>query len=139
LKNGVAYHGRRTVNFKRSKFFVAKSDMPKDMCVFMQQEKSRGHPILIIRQDNAGKNKKLVMLAHSQEWKLETNFENTAHKTPQQNSYAELAFTVIALKTRVMMNAAQIPKSERFKLWSQAATAVTALDNLIPVTWIGIT
>ena len=43
-----------TVNFKRSKFFMAKSNMPKDMCVFMQQEKSRGHTILIIRQDNAG-------------------------------------------------------------------------------------
>ncbi len=26
-----------TVNFKRSKFFMAKSNMPKDMCVFMQQ------------------------------------------------------------------------------------------------------
>ena len=56
-----------TVNFKRSKFFMTKCDMPKDMCTFMQQEKSRGHPILIIRQDNAGKNKKLVTLAHSQE------------------------------------------------------------------------
>jgi hypothetical protein len=37
------------------------------------------------------------------------------------------------------MNAAQIPKSERFKLWSEAATTVTALDNLIPVTWNGKT
>jgi len=100
-----------TVNFKRSKFFMAKSDMPKDMCTFMQQEKSCGHPILIIRQDNASKNKKLVTLAHSKEWKLETIFENTACKTPQQNSYVELAFTVIALKTRAVMNAAQIPKS----------------------------
>jgi hypothetical protein len=93
-----------TVNFKRSKFFTAKSDMPKDMYAFMQQEKSRGHPISIIRQDNASKNKKLVTLAHSQEWKLETIFENTARKTPQQNSCAELAFTVIASKTRAVMN-----------------------------------
>jgi hypothetical protein len=37
-----------TVNFKRSKFFMAKSDMPKDMCIFMQQEMSRGHKISII-------------------------------------------------------------------------------------------
>jgi hypothetical protein len=66
-------------------------------------------------------------------------FENTAPKTPQQNSYAELAFTVIASKTRVVMNVAQIPKSEHFKLWSEAATTVTALDNLIHVTWNGIT
>jgi hypothetical protein len=37
-----------TVDFKRSKFFMAKSDMPKDMCIFMQQEMSRGHKISII-------------------------------------------------------------------------------------------
>ena len=61
---------KETVNSKRSKFLVAKSDMPKDMCEFMQQKKTCGHPILIIRQDNAGKNKKLVTLAHSKEWKL---------------------------------------------------------------------
>ena len=58
---------KETVNFKRSKFFMAKSDMPKDMCALMQQEKPRGHPISIIRQDNDGKNKKLVTLAHAQE------------------------------------------------------------------------
>ena len=46
---------------------------------------------------------------------------------------------IIASKTRAVMNAAQIPKSERFKLWSEAATTVTALDNLIPVTWNGVT
>jgi hypothetical protein len=63
-----------TVNFKRSKLFVAKSNMPKNMCIFMQQEKTLGHPISIIRQDNTGENKKLVTLAHSKEWKLETIF-----------------------------------------------------------------
>jgi hypothetical protein len=63
---------KETVNFKRSRFFVAKSNMPKDMCTFMQPEKSRRHPISIIRQDNAGENKKLVTLAQSQDWKLET-------------------------------------------------------------------
>jgi hypothetical protein len=51
----------------------------------------------------------------------------------------ELAFTVIAAKIRAVMNAAQIPKSKRFKLWSETATTVTALDNLIPVTWKGET
>jgi hypothetical protein len=58
---------KETVNFKQSTFFVYKSNMPKNMCAFMQQEKSCGHPIEIIRQDNASKNKKLVTLAHSQD------------------------------------------------------------------------
>jgi hypothetical protein len=38
-----------------------------------------------------------------------------------------------------MMNATQIPKSNCFKLWSEATTTVTALDNLIPVSWNGET
>jgi hypothetical protein len=46
---------------------------------------------------------------------------------------------VIAAKTRAVMNAARILKSERFKMWSEAATTVTALDNLIPMTFNGVT
>jgi hypothetical protein len=46
---------------------------------------------------------------------------------------------VIESKTRAVLNAMQKPKNERFKLWSEAAKIVTALDNLIPVTWNGIT
>jgi hypothetical protein len=70
---------------------MVKSDMPKNMCIFMQQEMSRGQAISIIRQDNAGEYKKLVTLAHSQEWKLATTFENTTRKTPQQNSQRMLS------------------------------------------------
>ncbi len=64
----------------------------------------REHPILIICQDNAGENKKLIALAHSKEWKLNTAFENTAQKPPQQNSKAETGFTVIAAKARAMLS-----------------------------------
>jgi hypothetical protein len=75
-----------TVNFKMSKFFVSKSEMSNYMCEVMESEKVQGHPIAIIRQDNAGENKKLVTQANSKDWKHETIFENTACKTPQQNS-----------------------------------------------------
>ena len=46
---------------------------------------------------------------------------------------------MIAAKTQAIMNAAQIPKGKQFKLWSETATTVTALDNLIPVTRNGKT
>jgi hypothetical protein len=59
--------------------------MPKYMCEYMEKEKVQGHPIDIIRQDNAGKNKKLVTLAHMKNWKNKTIFENTASKTCMQN------------------------------------------------------
>jgi hypothetical protein len=99
-----------TVIFKTSKFFVSKSKMPTYMWEFMESEKVRGHSIAIIRQDNAGENKKLLTLAHSKDWRHEAIFKNTARKTPQQNSYAELAFTVLAAKVRAMLSAAQVPK-----------------------------
>ncbi len=63
----------------------------------MHSEMKRGHPILIICQDNAGENKKLIAMAHSKEWKLNTAFENTARKTPQQNSKEETGFTVVCV------------------------------------------
>jgi hypothetical protein len=89
---------KETVNFKTSKFFMSKSEMPKYMCKYMESEKVQGHLIAIIRQDNAGKNKKLVTLAHVKDWKHNSIFKNMARKTPQQNSYAESAFAVLAAK-----------------------------------------
>jgi hypothetical protein len=69
------------------------------------------------------------------DWKHDTIFENTACKTPQQNSYAELAFMVLAAKARALLNAAQVPKDEHHKLWGETVMAAIALDNLISVTW----
>ncbi len=94
---------------------------------------------MIIRQDNAGKTKSWSLLHIRKIGSLIQFLRTLLCKTPQQNSYAELAFTVIAAKTRAVMNAAQIPKSEHFKLWSEAAMTVAALNNLIPVTWKGET
>jgi hypothetical protein len=123
------------VNFKASKFFVSKRKMPKYMCEYMESEKVQGHPIAIIGQDKADENKKLVTLAHLKDWKHETIFENTAHKTPQQNSYTELAFTVLATKARAMLSAAQVPKDECHKLLGETVMTATVLDSLIPVAW----
>ena len=63
---------------------------------------------------------------HSKDWKHKTVFENTVCKTLQQNSYAELAFMVIAAKPRVVMNAVQIPKDEHLKMCSETVKTVAA-------------
>jgi hypothetical protein len=85
------------------------------VCIHATKKGAR-HPIEIIQQDNAGKNKKLITLVHSKDWKHEPFLRTLVVKTPQQNSYAELALTVIAAKARAVMNTAQIPKDKRFKL-----------------------
>jgi hypothetical protein len=113
--------------------------MPKYMCEYMESEKVQRHPIAIIRQNNAGENKKLVTLAHSKDWKHETIFENMASKTPQQNLYAELAFMVLAVKARAMLSAAQVPKEECYKLWVETVVIAIALNSLIPAMWNGET
>jgi hypothetical protein len=110
---------KESVNFKTSKFFMSKSKMPKYRCEYMESEKVQGHPIAAIRQDNAGKNKKLVILVHLKDWKHETTFKNMARKTTQQILYAGLAFMVLVAKTRAMLGAAQVPKEERYKLWGK--------------------
>jgi hypothetical protein len=83
--------------------------------------------------------KKPITLAHSKEWKLDTSFENTTRKTPQQNLKAEAGFTVIAAKARAMLSAAQVPREERHKMWGEVAKTATSLDNLIAVTINGET
>jgi hypothetical protein len=66
---------------------------------------------------------------------LETDFflKLTARNTPQQNSKAEMAFTVIAAQARSMPIAVQIPDKERFKLWPEVVMTATFLNNLVPV------
>ncbi len=102
--------------FKRSTYHKTKGGIVQDMCERMHSEAARGHPILILRQDNAKENLVLIKMAKSQAWKLTFKEELKARKTPQQNSKTETAFTVTAAQARSMMNAAQLSDKDRFKL-----------------------
>jgi hypothetical protein len=102
--------------FKRSTFHETKGGIVQDMCEHMHSKAARGCPILILRQDNAKENLALIKMAKSQAWKLTFKEELTARKTPQQNSKAETAFTVIAAQARSMRNAAQLSEKDKFKL-----------------------
>jgi hypothetical protein len=62
-----------------------------------------------------------------------------ARNTPQQNSKADTAFTVIAAQARSMLISAQIPDGEQFKLWPEVSVTATFLNNLVPVTVNGET
>jgi hypothetical protein len=125
--------------FKRSAFFETKDGTIGYTCNLMHSEAERGHPIRVLRQDNAGENVKLVKIAKGKDWKLGFIVEYTARKNPQQNSHAETSFTIIAAQARCMLIAAQVPNIERFKLWPEAAKTATHLNNLMPVTIDGVT
>ena len=108
--------------------------MIEPMCERLQGQKEKGRAVKIIRQDNAGDNKKLQKRCSSADWKLDTDFEYTAKETPQQNSLAETAFTTIAARSRAALNAANVPMKERYRLFAEAANTATKLDWLQGVT-----
>ncbi len=103
------------------------------MCEYMHGEKECGYPIKILHQDNAKENIGMIKIAKGKDWKLTFLVELTARNTPQQNSKAEMAFTVIAAQARSMLIAAQFPDKERFKLWPEVVMTATFLNNLVPV------
>jgi hypothetical protein len=75
----------------------------------------------------------LIKAAKGKDWKLTIAVELTARNTPQQNSKAETAFTVIVAQARSMLIAAQVPDLQRFKLWPEVVMTATFLNNLVPV------
>jgi hypothetical protein len=125
--------------FKHSAFFETKDGMIDYTCNLMHSKAERGHPIQVLRQDNAGENVKLVKTAKGKDWKLDFIVEYRACKTPQQNSHVETLFTTIAAQTRCMLIAAQVPNIEQFKLWPEAAKTATHLNILMLVTIDGVT
>jgi hypothetical protein len=103
------------------------------MCKYMHSKKEQGYPNQILRQDNVKENLALIKVAKGKNWKLTIAVEFTARNTPQQNSKAKTAFTLIAAQAKSMLIAAQVPDLQRFKLWSEVVMTVTFLNNLVPV------
>ena len=124
---------------KFSDFFNRKIDMVEPTCQLLNKWKQAGIIVKYIRLDNAGENKKLEERADSAEWKLNINFEYTARDTPQQNSLAELGFTILAAQARAMMSAAHVPEDIRNKgVWREAIKTATDLDALAAIDIDGV-
>jgi hypothetical protein len=98
------------------------------MCQQIQAQTARGHPVLIMRQNNAGENKKLEKRPYSADWKLPMKMEYTAANTPQQNALVEVKFTYLASNARVAVHAAEVPRSRRFEFFLEVIMTMTKLD-----------
>ena len=123
---------------KFSDFFARKSDMIEPTCQKLFKWKQAGLGVKFIRLDNAGENKALQERAESAAWKLDINWEYTARDTPQQNSLAEVAFTIIAAQGCAMMIAAHIPADIHKKVWREAFLTATDLDALAVIEIDGV-
>jgi hypothetical protein len=98
------------------------------MCQRIQAQITRGYPVLIMRQDNAGENKKLEKRLQSADWKLLVKIEYTAANTPQQNALVEVKFTYLAAKARAAMHAAAEPRDRRLDFFPDVLMTMTKLD-----------
>jgi hypothetical protein len=86
-----------------------------------------------LHQDNAKENMALIKIAKGKDWMLAFEVKFTAKKTPQQNSKAKMAFTVIVAQARSMLIAAQVPDLQRIKLWPEVLMTAKFFNNLVPV------
>ena len=105
---------------KWTNFYDTKDKMVEPTCEMFHKWKREGKPEKSVRCDNAGENKKLEGHCKSVAWKLNVDFEWTAHTTPQQNSLVEVGFTTIGNLGREMMIAANISYAMRFILFKEA-------------------
>ncbi len=111
-----------------------KNEFIESMCQKNQAQTARGHPVLIMRQDNAGENKKLKKRFKSAYWKLPVKMEYTAANTPQQNPLVEVKFIYLASKARGAMHAAEVPGNRRFEFFPEVIMTLTKLDWLKLIT-----
>jgi hypothetical protein len=82
--------------FKRRAFHQRKSGIINDICEWMHSKTAGGFPIKILSLDNAKENLAAVKEEKGENWKLAFKVKLTAQKTPQQNSQAKTAFTVLS-------------------------------------------
>ena len=120
-------------------FFKTKDAMVKPTLALFYKWGERGHPVKIVRLDNAGKNKLLAQQSEQADWKLNIAFEFTGCATPQRNSRAEVGIATIANKGRALMAAAGCPLKQRLRLVGEAFTTATLLDGLVVTTLAGKT
>ncbi len=111
-----------------------KNECIESMCQRIQAQTARGYPVLTMRQDNAGENKKLEKILQSADWKLPVNMEYTAANTPQQNALVEVEFIYLAAKTRAAMHTAELPRDRRLDFFPEVVMIMTKLDWLKLIT-----
>ena len=75
----------------------------------------------------------------SKDWKFNTKIQFTSRATPQQNSPVEKKFDTLTGRGVSMMNAANLGRKERCKLFKEAFTTAAMLDGLTVITRNGET
>jgi hypothetical protein len=107
-----------------------KTELPARVLKFIKNLKAQENiEVKSIRCDDSGENRFLQTLCQHENIKVE--FEYTGPGTPQYNGKVERRFATLYGKVRSMLNSAKLPKEMRNKLWAEASSLVTLIDNLL--------
>jgi hypothetical protein len=88
-------------------------------------------PVKFIRCDNAGENKTLQLKCQNDTELASITFEFTARDSPQYNGKVERKIAVLHSRVRSMLTAAGIPQPLRSKLWAEAGSHATDVENTL--------
>ena len=115
------------------KLLKQKSDTPYEVMKVMQQLNDSNCKVEYIRCDDAGENKKLHKMCENSQKEMyrRIKFEFTSGESPELNGKVERKIAVITRGVRAMLNAANIDKDRRKKLWGEAVMHQTFLENVM--------
>jgi hypothetical protein len=112
-----------------SYFLAQKNHVAKTMLSFLNMLHSLSIQTRYIRCDNAGENVSLEKQLKNYPHLCHIRFEYTPRDSPQYNGKVERRIAVLMGRVRSVLTAAGLPDSLRQRLWAEAASYVTAIEN----------
>jgi hypothetical protein len=99
----------------------------------VQNLKSTGKDIRIIRCDDGGEKKALKNRMNSSDWKMGIKFEHTGRDTPQRNIFAEVAFhTMLRIQRKAFKTATLLDGMSIIKIDDKIDTQYVHWDGQVP-------
>ena len=133
----TGYNGRKywllvvdhATNMKWTFLLKDKSQQTEVLVKFVQElQTTHGITIKRWRMDNAGENKKTFEAFIRNKFGIIPEY--TARETPQHNGTVERAFAALYGRVRSLLNHAGFDPTRRARLWAEAASTATKLDNI---------
>jgi hypothetical protein len=118
-------------NLTWSFFLKQKSDTAETAYTLLKHLSSHGVSIKYIRCDNAGENVSLENLLKKDPNLNTISFEYTPRDSPQYNGKVERKIAILTGRVRSLLTAAGLSDDLRGKLWAEAASFASDIENLL--------
>jgi Zinc knuckle len=114
-------------------FLKTKDMLSEAMIDFINQLQKEGKTVKKIRLDNSGENRSFAEEC-KKEKDFNVHFEFAGPGSPQYNGRVERKFATLYAKVRSMLNGAKVTPGLRQRIWSEAASTATEVENVLITT-----